>query len=268
MYRIIPFLFSFILFSCGQKPQEDKEAISVTELDQAVPIQEVKRNSATQILIPHSYRDVLEIDFSQLDSTWLDLYFDKAENRWKIAATKYSITRSYDPCIGDSTTILSSSRNALLLFTGIQVDYNSLKSIKIAEEAIPPERKWDFSFNGKNYKLSAMGSVLDQTGYYIPTSDFKELNRADFEDYKIENYMLSLSTEDGQSQLLFTIPNLSDGIVKLLWVGDLDNDGRPDFVFNTATNEEEIKVELFLSSAANDSDFVKKAASVWIVFDC
>lgn len=269
MNRTLLFIFSLFFFSCGQKAQESKEVSSVNKTaPKQISVDEVQPNSAPLILIPGNYRDPALVEFSKLNSSWQELYFDKKENAWKIAASNYKTVRGFDECIGDSTTILSSSRNPLLIFTGISVNVGNLNAIKPEEEMIPPNRSIKFSFNGKNYRISAMGNVMDWSGYYIPSDELAKMQAEDFADYKIETYMLSLSDEDGKSQLLFTIPKLGNGLTKLVWIGDLDNDGRPDFVFDTSADPEVEKKELYLSNDANPDDFVKEVAYVTIVFDC
>ncbi|HTO14773.1 MAG TPA: hypothetical protein VLZ83_03340 [Edaphocola sp.] len=269
MNRILLFIFSFIFFSCGQKPQESKAVNPVDKVEQKqISFEEVQTISTPKILFPGTYRDPAQEELSQLNSSWHELFYDKKENVWKIAATDYKIARGFDECIGDSTTILSSTRNPLIIFTGISVNVGSLNSIKPEQDVIPPNRSIKFSFNGNNYRISAMGNVIDQSGYIMPSNEIAQLQTQDFDNYKIETYMLSLSDEDGKSQLLFNIPKLGNGLTKLVWIGDLDNDGRPDFVFDTSSDPEvEIK-ELYLSSGTNSSDFVKKVAYITIGFDC
>lgn len=269
MNKNILFIFILLLFSCGQKPEASSDTLKIKAVEiKHSSIPENTNTNSVQILIPGTYRDALMIDLSQLNSSWYELFFDKAERAWKIETVEYKTKRAYDECVGDSTTILSSAHNATLIFTGISINPKTFISIKPEAEMIPPNKTMKFTFRNKSYTLSAMGNVIESSGSYIPSAESAHLNTADFEDYKIENYMLSLSEEGGKSQLLFSLPDLKNGLVKLLWIGDLDNDGLPDFVFDTSANEEEKKVELFLSHSAQAEDYIKKAAEVWLIFDC
>lgn len=64
----------------------------------------------------------------------------------------------------------------------------------------------------------------------------------------------------GCKQLLRTVTRFEDTTVKILWVGDLDCDGSPDFIVDTSDKYEYLGAELFLSSAAEEGELVHLVA--------
>lgn len=60
----------------------------------------------------------------------------------------------------------------------------------------------------------------------------------------------------------------NDTFVELLFVGDIDRDGKLDFIFGANKNYEEERVILFLSSKAENGNLVKKVSEIAIQFDC
>ncbi|MFC6096774.1 hypothetical protein ACFPVY_08955 [Flavobacterium qiangtangense] len=62
--------------------------------------------------------------------------------------------------------------------------------------------------------------------------------------------------------------SFNDTFVELLFAGDIDNDGKLDFIFGANRNYEEERVILFLSSKAEKENVVKKVSEIAIQFDC
>lgn len=85
--------------------------------------------------------------------------------------------------------------------------------------------------------------------------------RFSLEGFRDENgYRLVLS--DGvTNQTLVTHETLDDGGPRLLWAGDIDRDGRPDFIIDTTHKYSYAAPSLFLSSAAGEGELVKLVAT-------
>ena len=62
--------------------------------------------------------------------------------------------------------------------------------------------------------------------------------------------------------------SFNDTFVQLLFVGDIDADGKLDFIFNASRDYEEERVVLYLSSYAKDNEIIKKVGDIAIQHDC
>jgi hypothetical protein len=56
--------------------------------------------------------------------------------------------------------------------------------------------------------------------------------------------------------------------MSLIFIGDIDGDGAPDFIFDTSNNYELTSVALFLSTKAEKGKITKKVAALGIWYDC
>lgn len=115
----------------------------------------------------------------------------------------------------------------------------------------------------KQLTLEGKGLVIERNGVFLKGSDEDE--RWDI----VENYELYLFEEEtGKKQLLLSIPKFNDTFVEILWIGDLDEDGKPDFIFYTSPDYEYKQIELFLSSPTDEHEIVNKVAVSSYDFSC
>ena len=85
---------------------------------------------------------------------------------------------------------------------------------------------------------------------------------------KVEDYKLYISAENGPETLLMEQNSFNDTFVELLFIGDLDRDGKPDFVFSANRDYEEDRVVLYLSSRAKAGKAGEKVSEIAVQFDC
>jgi len=67
-------------------------------------------------------------------------------------------------------------------------------------------------------------------------------------------------TSEGTRQLLWSDDQASDAIAALVWLADIDRDGRPDLMLEASGHYATLCAKLFLSSAAGDGELVKEVA--------
>ncbi len=268
-------LISIFLFSCGQTAeQRERNPLSeniedlIEDEPESVDLDAEVEIIDPKILIPSVYRDELGKDLSQLDDTWKELYFNENKNRWFVDKASFEITRDFDHCAGDSVTIVLSARKAILFFKDMKTPLEEIQAVIPSYETMFPERQLDFTFSSGEYTLSSSGKVKIWGEDYFSSEQIAEIKEDDFRDYHIDNYSLNLKKKDSQSQEIIRFSELAFTCPLLLWIGDLDQDGKPDFIFDTPDESRTRNVELYLSSQAEGNNHIKKVADVFTSNDC
>lgn len=202
-------------------------------------------NENINIFIDGMYRGSEPSEFaSMLTENWYDLYQDQPTNDFVLEKAQIKIAKEFDECLGDSTTFVT-SRDAIAMIKGITPKDKTVNSFRTEVSALAPGEKLAFTFNNIEYTLKADGIYTDENNIYIidgyPAENFHN---------EVINYKLYLYTKD-KRQLLISFPRSNeDTNIQILFIGDLDGDGKPDFIFNTSRDYEEKRVTLFLSSPA------------------
>jgi hypothetical protein len=254
--------FLFLLFSCKNEEKGNLETTNdtiVQTIDSAkVEIQKPK--SETKILLATTYRvDVEDDDTKQLTKDWFELY--EQNGNYFLDKADYSITNGKDECAGTDTKTIETKRKSILLIDNSTLTKGKIDFIKNYKNTIWPNEESTFVFNGKNYRLKAEGKILS-------TEERTEDDNTTSVWHNVLNYKLYLKSEDSKEEVIISVPNFEDTFVTLLFVGDIDKDGKPDFIFDAPTNYEEKRVILFLSSDASNGKTVPKGAEISIMFDC
>jgi uncharacterized protein YgiM (DUF1202 family) len=130
--------------------------------------------------------------------------------------------------------------------------------------------------NGTPYNVDLKPGVKDNLCFKNPTiinppyhivasGTYKLYNNAEI----IENYKVfvrsSVPTITKKQEITPYLPN-PDGWHVMLWVGDLDNDDKPDFILHGGA--ESVSNVLFLSSKAKAGEFVRPVSSFSFVDEC
>lgn len=191
---------------------------------------------------------------------WYQLSYLPNRKQFEVAPANLNIKQFYWDC-GDMNmyTVTSDIANSVLLFKGLEVNTGIVNSHFHKVTCVVPGNDYIFSFNGKSYNLRAEG-ILDvhhdsvEEDYPLSEEGRKETGNV------YQEYKLYLECE-GISQLMLAIDNFRDRYVKIGFIGDLDGDGNPDFIFETATWYEDYEKMLFLSSFADEGKLVKYVGS-------
>ena len=187
---------------------------------------------------------------------WCDFYKNDETGKYHLHEANISVDIHYDDCAQDTFVYAVSNRPSLFLIKGLNPKNKPVKTLVLPTEIvrITLEEKYSFRFGGKTYTFRAEGDVRTD-GHH--------------DDYwhKVKDYKLYLS--DGKSeQLITTVPYFDGTSPDILWVGDLDDDGKLDFAVRTATWYEDEQIELFLSSIAEKGELVKLAGIASLIRDC
>jgi hypothetical protein len=257
----------FLLFSCknSTKSLETKtnEAIIITTNEKEIIPTEEKTEEALkndfEILLPCEYRDYENKNaVNDLTKDWVDLYLK--DGKYYLGKAEYTITRGYSDCSGDSTKIINSKDNTIILIGNPSLEFGEISSLEIKKNKIWPNEKLTFNFRGNEYTLRAEGEVLSSEE--VHTDKGLELYQ------EVENYKLYLSTNNSSETLFLEQESFNNTFVEILFIGDIDKDGKVDFIFGANRDYEEERVLLYLSSKAKKGTQIKKVSEVAIQFDC
>lgn len=220
-------------------------------------------NDKVSVFIDGIYRGSEPSDFApMLHEDWYDLYKDESTGNFLLEKAQITIAKEFDECLGDSTTYVQ-SRDAIAMIKGITPKDKTVNSFATEITALAPGEKLTFTFDNIEYNLKADGIYTDENNMYI--IDGFPAEKAHNETV---NYKLYLYTKD-KKQLLISFPRSNEETyIQILFIGDLDGDGKPDFIFNTSRDYEEKRVTLFLSSPAKGQDIVVPTDEASYQFDC
>lgn len=257
-----------ILFSCnGSKEKNIKKTVSVTNktpvkdsINEGEIVSEEEFKNDFDILIPRSYRTYDHLNpVSSLTKNWMEL--DENNGEYFLGKADFEIEKGFDECTGDSLKSISPKNKTIIFMDYPQLKVGKVKSLKINKARIWPKEKVAYTFNGVTYTFRAEGKVLSE--FKVASDDNAE------EIFKnVSHYKLYLTIGNGAEKLLLAEESFQDTFVELLFAGDIDGDGKLDFVFGANRNYEEERVILFLSSKAENDEVVKKVSEIAVQFDC
>ncbi|MBB1138814.1 hypothetical protein [Myroides sp. WP-1] len=213
------------------------------------------------VLLPMFYdKDFYGEEVAKINSKWLALF--ESNGQFQVRKAKYELQVEMNECTESEVigAISTEEEGPILFFSDTKDILKGKKeTLTIKEVPLWPEAPQEYVFKGKTYVLRAEGKQMDS---YLYTDDSEQEKTFKlFQDYK-----LYLSIDGGEEQLVLDIPHFNDTFVQLLFVGDLDNDGLLDFVFDTSAEYEQKSVELYLSKGAKH--YLYLAGTTTVDFAC
>lgn len=260
-------VLSLLIVSCKNKTETKSIKNNVVNKDRIQPAATESGSIADEdfkndfdILLPRSYRTFENVnDASALNEKWMELYEENGQ--YYIGKAKFTVESGFDECSGDSLKSILPKNKTLIYINNPELKAGKIESLKIDEDKVWPKEKLTVTFNKQRYILQAEGKVLSE--FKVSNDDNKEEIFKNVKDYK-----LYITTENTPKTTLLTQESFNDTFVVLLFAGDIDGDGKLDFIFGANRDYEEERVILFLSSKAKKDEAVKKVSEIAVQFDC
>lgn len=269
-------LFSLLSLSCSEMrksgTQESKDHIIVDEetenllqLDDRMAVETSVDavdawSEEVEILLPFPYR-IYDCDPTEsIDSTWMELYVEN--DTFFIDNADFSIIEGMDDCSGYPTKTIQTERNTLVFFNIPTLKAGRVNNIEVEQKRVWPNEQIQIVFDNTSYQLRAEGEVLSSETVVFSN----EIGPEKWQE--VADYRLFFSSGNGEELLLFDILAFHYTFVELLFVGDIDGDGKLDFIFSNPLHYEEKRVTLFLSTYTDQDIGLRKVAEIAVGFDC
>lgn len=196
-------------------------------------------STASEIIQPSDYHaDEARVEAG---ASWLAL--QPFKNDWRLVSTSPRFVPIPDEITGDGIRVKPGVKNALVL---------------LADESLRP------GFVGKSQAGHSTGASPDQNfeNSRLPSvgKDRKfALNGRGYTLRNLKGRLLLIS--QGVSQHLFNYSEEIENNAQLVWVGDLDRDGRLDLIVDASDHYNVGELRLYLSGGASSGSLVRLVAS-------
>jgi hypothetical protein len=216
------------------------------------------RCTGIEILHPGTYHSH-EVDPAQ-QGTWFGLV--EVSDGLELRQVEVRISKAFDG-------IRDSSKSDSSTWSGRKVSTTKEESLVLLIRGLPdlkagPVKTW---FCGRTEVLPELSLRIGQFGrtYRVLLSAKGDIRNPSSQLSGIDNYTLRLNVyKEGEwkSQDLVAGRYMSpvEDSIALLWAGDLDNDGKPDFLIDTGGHYNVTEYKLYLSSCAKEGELVSCVA--------
>ncbi|GHE34076.1 hypothetical protein GCM10017764_16730 [Sphingobacterium griseoflavum] len=168
-----------------------------------------------------------------LEGEWLDVF--KEGNTIRIVPLQYKVTEGFDECAGVKTKAVATQHKSLILLKLGDIKTGSYPAVEAAEHTFWPNEKREFTFAGQTYSMAGSGNINES--YTVSGEDGKEELF-----HVVSDYSLTMTDPTGRTFTLVSEESFQDTFIKILFVGDLDGDDRPDFLISVPRGYEEERV--------------------------
>ncbi len=200
-----------------------------------------------EVLLPAYYDEDMKEVYSSINENWLE--FRKVDQtHFVVQQADYNLTEPIlNECTGENQIgVFSPEEQEPLFFFSPNkiVKKGKVVSLPIKNKPLWPGEVYEYKYKGHTYAFEAEGIVKNTYNYTDDSSEGAKEFR------ELENYKLYISIDGSQKQMVLDIPMFNNTFVQLLFVGDLDGDGKLDFVFDTSADYEQKVIEVYLSKEA------------------
>lgn len=269
-------LLAATLISCGNEQSHSTETLQPNKVV-ASTNENAETNTATpdafpenvEILLPTQYRkESVGYPKNVKEKEWYELCQNKKNGKWQIGKAQLNITYGRDECVGEDVMILSSQHdNAVMFFTAF-VGMDTAISTFVSEKTLFPGQEVTVPFNGTTYRLTASGKINDEEGRTLSDAEIQTTDNDALAVSRISNYQLQFSTTGKVSYKIASLNEIESATPKLVWAGDVNQDGLPDMVLSLPDFYESQHILFFLSDKNDTNKPLKKVAEITVTNDC
>lgn len=242
--------------------KQDSTQLPTTEtVEKIIPFPE-----NVEILLPMAYRkDDTDYPVTVKGKEWYEIYKNNKNGKWIIAKADLKVSYDNDPCSGLDVMIIDSKhKDAVLFFTPFEGLSESVETI-LENKPLIPGNSVNFKMNDKNYSLSV--SATNDAGNTLSADKLPKDSEGNIYLYA-KNFKLSFSSDGAKSYSIAEVEEMHDVNPKIIWAGDLNNDGLPDMILDLSEDYESRHLYFFLSDQNDSEKPLKKIGDGRVVFDC
>jgi hypothetical protein len=243
------FILSVIILSaCQNKTTNLTQKKSPISTDTTISFQQISSKKALpaaigsptdsmvkgHLLLPFAYRVWENNNVSKvINDNWLELY--RKNGKYYVGKAKYKITyEKEEPCSGLPTETIDSENDVLVFFNIANIQHGAVDSISFPNKIIPSNESFEFTYKNDRYQLRASGIEFYKDEDRKPNA----------------KYTLKLFINGQYTRTLIDQSAYHDTATELEFIGDLDRDGKLDFVISSPRDYEESRTIVILSTAA------------------
>lgn len=247
------FLLFFVIITLFTACKSKKELSVTPQIEQkkiAVSINSYHVPSLLPLDYPVSDKDDPTL---AITSNWFELY--EKNGKYFLEKANYIISRKYDEITGLPLKTLKGAYNTLIFIDSEDLQEGEIACISDTVQSIWPQDSICFFFNEEKYTLRAEGSILSTW------KANKSANKAKLKIWhELSDYKLFYKKENKKEELILYEPVFNDCFMRLVFVGDIDMDRQPDFIFEVPRDFNETRVVLYLSADKGDGKILHKAS--------
>lgn len=185
------------------------------------------------VLIPFAYRVWENNNVSKvIHNSWSELY--RKDGKYIIGKAQYRITyEKEEPCSGLPTETINPVNDVLVFFNIPAIQHGPIESIPFSDKIISPNQPFEFTYKNDHYQLRASGIEFYKDEDQKPNA----------------RYTLKLFINGQYTRTLIDQSAYHDTATELEFIGDLDRDGKLDFIIASPRDYEESRTIIILSTA-------------------
>lgn len=193
-----------------------------------------------------------------INKGWFGIFRDRG--KYYIAPTTLTIRKAYDVVLDDDEhdsskwtgweVKTSHIDTSLILISGApHLSSHEIKTVPLVKDFVEPNAETTFTYNGSSYTLYATGDLKPA-----------EYNKDEMIISKYKLYIKGYKDGKEINQLLASTSTFDDAMFRVLLISDIDNDGFPDLILNTARHYNMYRPTVYLSSFVEKDQLVKVVA--------
>ncbi|UVD78205.1 hypothetical protein NWE55_08590 [Myroides albus] len=259
------FALLLLLGFYGCKEQKAAEVVKVVENQESKEVQEVQQEKPITIektvlpreskvnfnlIIPAYYNQEGEKSvYESINDSWLE--FREVNGAFVVQKAEYNLS---DPLMNECTGELQvgvfspDEEEPLIYFSPDNSDIKEGELISLPKGALPfwTENVVEYVYEGNTYTFSSTGKLTDFYEYTTDDIEEPQMHKS------YSDYVLYLSVNGKDKQEILKVDSFDGTFLQVLFVGDMDGDGKLDFIFDTSSFYEEKSIDVYLSKGAKN----------------